>query len=385
MNPDPLPDTENQGTINVCPHNPFLTMQNYLYFLPSHEGRGEKKTFFLFEYAHDGTPKSDQIKDTDKAVSIIKTVIKESTRNIVLDTHSNSGRNLLMRVMPDEATKHRFFLASLYRSHCGMAQDYWKEWSDLDFKARAMRDLILTKLFQGPRTLGGMRPLTQLDQLVLRAWSMTGFAKMTKEEVILLLQHPIALLLSEIAHIAGKHELPEEMGKTKMTIAAITHCFCRLLQDPFPCEQEESAFTEHHSRLFDQWPPGKRDIEVPAATVSYFFRHLEKTERKQEILRKYRRCLWDLLTHSKAFLEHITDNAPIDSCMWFFRRSHDFESCFLHLLDLLMQTWTEVLVPGHGTGSSLNFIDHEVFIPSKAPEMFQCCRDIVQRCRKELG
>jgi hypothetical protein len=92
-----------------------------------------------------------------------------------------------------------------------------------------------------------------------------------------------------------------------------------------------------------------------------------------------------LLTHSKEFIEHITNNAPIDSSLWFLRRSHDFESCFLTLLDLLMQTWAEVLVQGHGTGSSFNFIDHEVFIPSKAPEMFQCCRDIVRRCREELG
>ena len=358
-------------------------MQNYLYFLPSHDGKDAKKTFFLFEYTHDGVPKSDQIKDTDKAVGIINAAIKESTRNIVLDTNSHSGRNLLMRVMPDEATKHRFFLASLYRSHRGMLQDYWKEWAALDFKARAMRDTILTKLFHRPRTLGGMRPLTGLDQLVLRAWSKTDFADTHKDDVVQILQHPIAMLLLEIARKAGKDKLPETIDKTKMMIAAITHCFCRLVQDPFPCEEEETAFDGLHSGLF-YCPPGKRDIEVPAATVSYFFRDVGKPERKREILRKYRQCLWDLLTHSKAFLEHITDNAPLDSCMWFFRCSHDFESCFLHFLDLLMQTWTEVLVQGHGTGSALNFIDHEVFIPAKAPEMLQHCQDIVQKCRKEL-
>jgi len=359
-------------------------MQNYLYFLPSHDGKGEKKSFFLLEYTHDGRPKSDQIKDTDKAVSIINAAINESTRNIVLDTNTYSGRNLLMRVMPNEVTKHRFFLASLYRSHYGIVQDYWKEWAGLDTDARTTRDRILTKLFHHPRTLGGMRPLTVLDQCVLHAWSITDFAKMHKEDVIQLLQHPIAMLLSKIAGMAGKDEPPDTIGKGTMTIAAMTHCFCRLVQDPFPCEQETTAFSAPYTQLFNQWPPGKRTIEVPAATVSYVFRNLENTERKQEILRKYRRSLWNLLTHSKAFIEHLTNDAPIDSSLWFFRRSHDFEFCFLRLLDLLMQTWTEVLVQGHGTGTSLNFIDHEVFIPAKAPEMLRHCRNIVQRCRENL-
>jgi len=302
----------------------------------------------------------------------------------VLDTNTHSGRNLLLRVMPDGDTKHRFFLASLYRAHYGMIQNYWTEWKGLDFHARKARDLAFTKLFHLPRTQGGMRPMTELDQLVLHAWSRTNLADTHTEDVTRLLQHPIAMLLLEIARVAGKDAPPDQIDKTKMTIAAITHCFCRLVQDPFPCGQETSAFDHHHSKLFDLWPPGRKSMEVPAVTVSYFFQDSETMQRKHEIIRKYRRCLWDLLTHSKAFIEHITGDAPLDSCLWFFRRSHDFEHCFLNLLDLLLQTWAEVLVQGHDTSPSLHFIDHEAFLPVKAPAMLQCCRNIVQECRKVL-
>jgi hypothetical protein len=40
------------------------------------------------------------------------------------------------------------------------------------------------------------------------------------------------ILLLEIARTAGKYEPEVQIDKTELVVAAITHAFCRLVQDP---------------------------------------------------------------------------------------------------------------------------------------------------------
>jgi hypothetical protein len=300
-------------------------------------------------------------------------------KNIVLDTSTDAGRNLLTQVLPDAATQSRFFLASLYRTHYDMVNDHWKDWAALDFDGRSERVPILTKLFHHPRTLGGMRPMTELDRLVLRAWSVADFADMDKDAVVQLLQHPVAMFLSEIARAAGKYG---PLDKTEMVVAAITHCFCRLLQDPFPFEDTTNAFNAPHSRLFEQSPPENQPKEIPAKIVAYVCRDIGGNKKNDQI-KKQQPILWELLNQSKEFLCTLSGTSEIDQCfIWLFRHSHDFEHCMLKFLDMLMCIWTEVLIAGHSAGSTLSFLDHDIFVKHKSAGMLKCCKKVVQECRR---
>ena len=375
--------------------------KNNLYFLPAQDEGGQKKTFFLFEYTYDGSLKSDQLQNTDKALSIVQKALAESTRNIVLDTSTNSGRNLLHRVLSldHEGVEKKIFLASVFRQHYKDIQEYWSVYRLFDQnRDRLPTEEYFVGLFHSARILGGMRPFTALDRLVLRVYILKETKQFEPEEIADILEHPVAkLLLAVTEESAGGTLLCP--ANTRHIISQMVHSLCRLLQDPLPFEQGEGAFEQPHSRLFKKIKQPKLPPSNVISLVCRDFKaHEEKTGEKKEIewkrieglkelnskVRKEYPILWRLLTLSKRFFKSLgSGKMPLDSCC-IFNHGHDFEWRMLRLLDLMMNIWTEVLAVNYGDPSTLNFINHDIFTKQKSEVMLRRCKEIVQRCRGNL-
>ena len=378
--------------------------KNFLYFLPSSDEGGRKKTFFFFEHTHDGALKSSKLQNTDKAVRLIKTALAESTRNIVIDTSVNSGRNLLYRtllLLEDDEQKKRIFLASLYRQHYKNIQKYWAEWEGFQTGQQESKGRELVNLFHSVRTLGGMRQITKWDETALIGWLVRApDSDITRNR----LAHPISLLLFAIAkESVGGGNLPRS-NETRMIITQLTHRLFRLLQDPFPVEQEdENIYDTPYTRLFKKLPPPKEGQILPQNIIGYVCyeprietddkdkplpesvkQDAQRREHSKKIKKEYP-VLWDLLTCCTLFLKSLGDGRmPLDACC-ILAGGHDIPNKIKNLLNAMLYIWMEVLVPPHvaNGADTLHFVDHRIFSEHKSKIMLQRCKEIVQQCREK--
>ena len=378
--------------------------KNFLYFLPAQDEGGQKKTFFFFEYLHDGALNSDLLPDTDKAVSLIKNALTESTRNIVVDTSTNSGRNLLNRVITAMETKEqtkRICLASLYWQHYEEIHEYRDAYDMFSpDKPRLPTDEHFVKLFHSVRTLGGMRPLTKWDEIALTAW----FDREPNDEMAKkILTHPIARLLLAVAEESvGGGDLPNPHA-TRKIITRMLCCLFKLLQDPFPIEQDrEYVYDTPYTRLFKKLPPPKEGQLLPQNFISYvcYDRRIETddndkplpeslkqdAQRKassEEVKKKYP-LLWELLTCCAQFLKSLgPGNMPLDACC-VFAGGHDVPDKIKNLLNAMLYIWMEVMVPAYVEDTdTLHFFNPTIFVNTKINVMAAHCKRIVQQCLEE--
>ena len=355
-------------------------MKNHLYFLPSQDVGGKKKTFLFFEYTHDGNLKSDQLENGNRAITIIEDALLTSTRKIAIDTSTTSGRNLLHRILPalDNETTKRIFLASIFRQRHMEIRAYGETWKTIEPKRRFSRDTHLIGLFNTPRTQGGMRPLTGLDKLAVEAWAIKKTEEMNGELKNDLPKHPVAMLLFHmLEEMHGDISQPERIREI---LLSIVHSLCLLHQDPFPLGTETEIFDTAYLRLFEMYSPDKISRTwSPANTVSCVCRDTASHK-----IKRLRPILWHLLTNIREFFQILSRGAPIDTCAYCFKRSHDFEHCVLQLFNLMLHTWAEILLPQHCDNDALNLIDHDVFVDHKAPAMLARLKKIVKECRGTL-
>jgi hypothetical protein len=355
-------------------------MKNHLYFLPSQDVGGKKKTFLFFEYTHNWNLKSDQLENGNRATAIIENALTTSTRNIAIDTSTNSGRNLLHRILPvlDTETTKRIYLASVFRQRYMNIRAYGETWETVEPKQRSSRDKHLVGLFNTPRTQGGMRPLTALDKLVIAAWATKKTEEISEAVSEDLSKHPAAMLLIHmLEEMHGDMSLPE---RVREILTNVVHCFCLLQQDPFPLGTETEIFDTAYLRLFEMYSPNQAMRSwSPANTVSYVCRDTASHK-----VKRLRPILWQLLTNIREFFHILSRGAPIDTCAYCFKRSHDFEHCVLQLFNLMLHMWAEILLPQHCENDALNLVDHEVFVDHKAPAMLARLKKIVKECRGTL-
>jgi len=361
-------------------------MQNNLYFLPSIDAGDQKKTFFFFEWAHAGYFKSDQVGTTDRAVGIIKSVLEESARNIVIDTSTNSGRNLLSRVLPlmQETGGNRLFLASLFRQHCAEIQKYWEKWGTAPVDERKYHDDHFTKLFGTARTLGGMRPLTAIDRLAIQAWQHGDIEVFEPAFAAELLKHPTAMFLKSLVQALrerSKYAAQQPEDAYTDVITSIVYCLCRLVQDPFPLADADNSYRQVCFCLFDDTPP--KPERIPSGIASpenLIFEIMRGQGRDRNWLKQKHYPLWLLIIQTRKFLDKLTGNSSrggVDVSN-IFQVPHPFERRMLHLFDQIIYVWAEALIPSYAD-NTLQFVDHEVFTKKLAALMLAKCKDFLEK------
>jgi len=353
-------------------------MQNHLYFLPSVTESNQKKAFFLFEYAHAGFFKSDQVSTTDRAFGISQCALDGSKRSIVIDTSTESGRNLLHRVLPlvKEGRTDRILLASIFRQYPKAIQEYWEKWGEMSPEERKYRDDHFVKYFGTARTLGGMRSLTACDLLTIRAWQHTALDSLEPSLAEDLLQHPVALFLRALIlafREVSKQAAAQPLEECEATIAAITHCVCRLIQDPFPL-QTTNGYSQLCFCLFDGV---SKDYDSSPENI--IFRVVKGEGKERDTLKKESHGLWLLIVQMRKLLDGVTGNMSRNgvSLGGVFRCQCPFENRMIQLFDQMLHTWAAMLLRDQPI-PVLEFIDHELFSDRFASTVRKHCKALLE-------
>jgi len=356
-------------------------MKNFLYFLPSLDEENQKRTFFLFETLHDGTYKSDQVGSTDRAVGIIKCALEESSRQIAIDTSTNSGRNLLQRVLPlvAEGGADKLFLASLFRKYQKEIREYWDQWDQYSSAVKQKNDEYFVPLFHSPRVQGGIRPLTDLDRLVLRVWQNARETQTDTVPVAGLVKHPVFLFLKAIPqtqYLARNQSPPDAIERLDALAAIITEQLCHLSQDPFPLADSDT-YRQQCFYLFETVPLSKERMSITAPR-NLVFDVVKGDMKTRDVLKKMNYPLWSLIVHMRKYLDAITGMSSINRADngGMFRKHETFEERVLSLLDLMLSVWIEALSIHYHDG--LNFVNHEVFSEKIAPIILGKCKELLK-------